>query len=91
VVQEEFGADDFRTAMNELLELKQTRTIEEYTTQFKAMQYDITMHQPRYDEMFFAPKYIIGLKEEIRGTVDVTPRVLSCLLMHLLHMSIALS
>jgi hypothetical protein len=33
-VVEEFGADDFRSAMDDLLELKQTGTVEEYTTQF---------------------------------------------------------
>jgi hypothetical protein len=37
VVEEEFGSDDFRAAMNDLLELKQTRTVEEYTTQFEAL------------------------------------------------------
>jgi len=36
-VEEEFGADDLRAAMNELLELKQTTTVEEYTTKFQAL------------------------------------------------------
>lgn len=56
--------------MNDLLELKQIGTIEEYTTQFEALQFDITMHNPRYDDMFFTPKYVMGLKEKIRGTVE---------------------
>lgn len=34
VIEEEFGADDFRIAMNDLLDLKQTGTVEDYTTQF---------------------------------------------------------
>lgn len=70
VVEEEFGADDFRSAMNDLQELKQTRTVEEYTSLFQALQFDITMHNPHYDDMFFTPKYVMGLKEEIRGTVE---------------------
>jgi hypothetical protein len=70
MVEEEFGSDDFRAAMNDLLELKQTRTVEEYTTQFEALQFDITMHNPYYDDMFFTQKYVMGLKEEIRGTVE---------------------
>ena len=37
VVEEEFGADDYRTAMNDLLDLKQTGTVTEYTTQFQAL------------------------------------------------------
>jgi hypothetical protein len=70
VVEEEFGADDLRSTMNELLDLKQSRTVEDYTTQFQALQFTITMQNPSYDEMFFTPQYIRGLKEEIRGTVE---------------------
>jgi len=36
-VEEEFVADDLRAVMNELLELKQTTTVEEYTTKFQAL------------------------------------------------------
>ena len=70
VVEEEFGSDDFRSAMNDLLELKQTGTVEEYTTQFHNLQFDITMHNPHYDEMFFTPQYVRGLKDEIRSMVE---------------------
>lgn len=70
VVEEEFGSDDFRNAMNTLLELKQTGTVEEYTSEFQSLQYDITMHSPSYDDRFFTHKYIMGLKEDIRGTVE---------------------
>lgn len=34
VIQEKFGADVYRNAINELLSLKQTGTVEEYTTAF---------------------------------------------------------
>jgi len=37
VVEKEFGSDDLRSATNELLELKQTGFVEEYTTQFQAL------------------------------------------------------
>jgi len=70
LVEEEFGLDDLRSAMNDLLELKQTGTVEEYTTQFQALQFDITLHNPHYDDMFFTPRYVMGLKEDIRGTVE---------------------
>lgn len=69
-VEEEFGSDDYRRAMNELLELKQTGTVEEYTTKFQSLQYTITMHNAHYDDMFYTPRYIKGLKEEIRGIVE---------------------
>jgi hypothetical protein len=45
LIQEKFGADDYRNAINELLALRQTEIIEEYTTAFQALQYDITMHK----------------------------------------------
>jgi hypothetical protein len=28
------------------------------------------MHNPHYDDQFFAHKYVMGLKEELRGTVE---------------------
>lgn len=70
IIEEEFGADDFRTAMNELLDLKQVGTVEDYTTKFQATQFSITMHNNSYDDMFFTSQYIRGLKEEIRATVE---------------------
>jgi hypothetical protein len=66
----EFGADDFRSAITELLELKQQSSLEEYTTKFQALQHDVSMHNPHYDDQFFAHKYVMGLKEELRGTVE---------------------
>jgi hypothetical protein len=50
VVEQEFGADDLRAAMNELLELKQTGTVEEYTTLFQALQFNNKMHNSNYDD-----------------------------------------
>ena len=70
MVEEEFGLDDLRSAMNDLLELKQTGTVEEYTTQFQALQFDITLHNPHYDDMFFTTHYISGLKDDIRAIVQ---------------------
>jgi hypothetical protein len=70
VVEEEFGADDYRTAMNELPDLKQIGSVEDYTIKFQSLQYAVTMHNAHYDDMFYTPHYIRGLKEEIRGTVE---------------------
>ena len=70
IIQEKFGAYDFRNAINGLLELRQTGTVEEYTTAFQALQYDITMHNNHYDEIFFASTYVAGLKDEIKAMVE---------------------
>lgn len=40
LVQDKFGANDFRTALTELLNLKQTGTVEDYTTAFQSLQFD---------------------------------------------------
>ena len=70
VIQEKFGADDYRNAINELVSLKQTRSVEEYTIAFQSLQFDISMHNCHYDELFFATTYVQGLKEEIRATME---------------------
>lgn len=56
--------------MTDMLSLKQTCTVEEYTTQFQALQYQVTMESPHVEELFFATTYINGLKEEIRAVVE---------------------
>ena len=56
--------------MTELLQLKQTGSVEEYTTQFQNLQYGVTMHNANYDDMFFTQHYIMGLREDIRGMVE---------------------
>ena len=70
VIQEKFGADDYRNAINELLSLKQMGTVEEYTAAFQSLQFDIAMHNCHYDELFFATTYVQGLKDEIRAMVE---------------------
>lgn len=53
-VEQKFGIDDYRNAIAKLLALKQNGTVEEYTSRFQALQFDITMHSCHYDDLFFA-------------------------------------
>jgi hypothetical protein len=69
-IEQEFGVDDYRSALTDLIALKQTSFVEEYTTQFQALQFNITMHSCQYDDLFFTSHYVSGLKEEIRGVVE---------------------
>ena len=69
-VQEQFGSDDYRWAISELLVFKQTSTVEDYTNQFLSLQYDVTMHSCNYDALFFATQYVRGLREDIRAVVE---------------------
>jgi hypothetical protein len=70
VILQEFGSDDFRTSMHDLLDLKQTGTVEDYTTKFQNLQYGVAMHNAHYDDMFFTQQYIMGLKDDIKGMVE---------------------
>jgi len=69
-LQTTFGPDDHWYALNELMDLKQTDTVEDYTTRFKSLQFDVTLHGCSYDDMFFATHYIRGLREDIRAVVE---------------------
>jgi hypothetical protein len=53
-IQFKFGNDDYRTALADLIALRQTRTVEDYTAQFHALQYKITMHSAKHDELYSA-------------------------------------
>jgi hypothetical protein len=70
VILQEFGSDDFITSMHDLLELKQTGTVEDYTSKFQNLQYGVAMHNAHYDDMFFTQHYIMGLRDDIRGMVE---------------------
>jgi hypothetical protein len=62
--EEKFGADDYRKSIQELLSLKQEGSVEEYTQEFQAVQYQICMFNAGLDEMFFTSHYINGF---VRG------------------------
>lgn len=69
-VEEKFGADDHRNFMKQLLSLIQRGTILEYQAQFEELLYQVSMHNPNYDEQFFVSQFIRGLKPELRGAVE---------------------
>jgi len=66
-MQETFGLDDHRSALNDLLDLKQTSTVEDYTSHFKSLQFDVSMHDGHYSPLFFATQYVRGLRDDIRA------------------------
>lgn len=57
-----FGAFEYQHAIDELLDLHQTSTMEEYTEAFEALHYQIVMHDPGMRETYFISQYIKGLK-----------------------------
>lgn len=69
-VEAKFGANDYRDAIGELLELSQTTTVEEYTTAFENLQFEICMHNDGFGDTFFVSQYRKGLKPEIGVVVQ---------------------
>jgi len=69
-VESKFGTYAYREALNELLELKQTGTVEDYVTTFEALQCQLLMHNNGYDELFFIFYFIKGLKWDIKAAVQ---------------------
>jgi hypothetical protein len=44
--------------------------VEDYTTQFQALQFEVAMHSSNVDELFFATTYVNGLKDYVRVVVE---------------------
>lgn len=69
-MEQKFGASDYRDAIGELLELSQTRSVEEYTTTFENLQFEICMHNNGFGEMFFVSQVC---KHWCRGAISDSP------------------
>lgn len=69
-VESKFGANDYRQALGQLFELKQTDSVEEYTTQFETLQYQLALHNRGLDDMFFVTQYMRGLTPDISAAVQ---------------------
>jgi len=68
-VEKKFGANDYRDAMSELLELKQSDTVEEYARAFENLQFEISMYNDGFDDTFFVSQFVKGLKLDISAGV----------------------
>ncbi|WVZ53952.1 hypothetical protein U9M48_004835 [Paspalum notatum var. saurae] len=64
-VTEKFGIYEYRDALNDLLDLKQTGTVEDYVAAFVDLQYQISLHNMGLDAVYFVSQFIKGLKPEL--------------------------
>jgi hypothetical protein len=69
-VEAKFGVDDYRKSVQYLLSLRQEGSIKEYTQEFQAIRYQVSMFDSSLDELFFTSHYINGLKEEVKSVVQ---------------------
>jgi hypothetical protein len=52
------------------LSVKQEGSVEDYTRDFEAIQYQVSIFNAGFDEMFFTSHFVNGLKEEIKVVVQ---------------------
>jgi len=64
-VEQKFGVNAYRDAMEELLELRQTATVEDYALAFENLQFEISMHNDGFDDTFFVSQFVRGLRSDI--------------------------
>jgi hypothetical protein len=69
-VEDKFGTNDYREALTQILELQQADSLEAYIIQFGDLQYQVTMHNSEFGDLFFITQFIRGLKLEISSVVQ---------------------
>jgi hypothetical protein len=68
-IEETFGVSDYRCSIQDLMQIRQDGSVEEYTKSFQAMQFQVAMLNPGFDGVFFTTHYVNGLMEELRSVV----------------------
>ena len=69
-MEQKFGINDYRESLNQLLELQQHTTLEQYISTFEDLRYQVAMHNSELGEVFFSTQFLRGLKPEIGNVVQ---------------------
>jgi hypothetical protein len=78
VVSREFEVNTHRVKTMELLNLKQTGTVEEYKNHFDQLVYHILLYGHSISEIMLVSHILLGLKDELRQPVEMhLPNTLS--------------
>lgn len=70
-VLEEFEVSTHSDKMQELLTLRQTGSVLEYKTHFEKLVYHIKLFDKAISDTFLVTQFVLGLKWELRGGVEV--------------------
>jgi hypothetical protein len=70
VVETKFGAFSYRRAIQDLMAVRQEGTVEEYTNNFQSIQFQVSMFNDGFDEMFFVSHFVNSLRDDIRDVVQ---------------------
>lgn len=60
-VQEEFGPEEFAVQMHQMVQLRQTRSVEEYRQQFETSMYHLLSLDPNLSTPFFSSQFLLVL------------------------------
>jgi hypothetical protein len=70
-VSQEFEVNTHRVKAMELLNLRQTSTVEEYKLQFHQLVYHILLYDHSLSETMLVSQFLLGLKEDLRHVVEM--------------------
>jgi hypothetical protein len=78
VVSREFEVNTHRVKTMELMNLKQTGTVDEYKNHFDQLVYHILLYGHSISETMLVSQFLLGLKDELRQLVEMhLPNTLS--------------
>ena len=72
-VEAEFGPEEFEAQMHQLVQLRQTGSVQEYRQQFETSMYHLLSLDPTLSTQFFISQFLLGLKDELRLGVRLQP------------------
>jgi hypothetical protein len=70
-VSQEFEVDTHHVKTMELLNLRQTRSVEEYKHQFDQLVYHIRVYDSNISETMLVSQFLLGLKFELRHPIEM--------------------
>jgi hypothetical protein len=68
-VESKFGKDLYQNSMQDLLNIKQTTTVQEYYDRFVLAMHKVLVHNSNLDDLFFVSKFLQGLKPDIHAVL----------------------
>ncbi|CAO2166488.1 unnamed protein product [Urochloa humidicola] len=75
-VEHKFGRDLYQNHMRDLLQIKQTTTVEEYAERFSQAQHRVLVHNKDMGDVFFVQKFLDGLNYNISSAITLhKPRI----------------
>lgn len=70
-VFDEFGADEHEAVLLDLMQLRQTDTVDAYWHRFGELKYQLRVHDPGASEKSMVLQFLHGLRDDIRASVEL--------------------